>query len=205
MSVKKLLLTIVVVFFASYSIAQVTGGVKAGLNLADQKFSIDGTTAGHQLKAGFHGGVYMIAMINDKFGIQPELLYSMQGSKLEFPLFGYDYVTSFNYLSIPVLARYNFTDRFSAQVGPQFGFLMSAEVEANDGNQTTTTDVKDDYKAMDISGALGGEFEIVGGLGAGIRYIFGLTKINEDDDSDGKVKNSNIQIYLKYRLFGAKK
>jgi hypothetical protein len=203
--VKKLLLTIVVASFASYSYAQnITGGVKAGLNLADQKYSIDGTTAGHQLKAGFHGGVYMIAMINDKFGIQPELLYSMQGSKLEFPLFGYDYVTSFNYLSIPVLARYNFTDRFSAQVGPQFGFLMSAEVEANDGNQTTITDVKDEYKAMDVSGVLGLEFEIVAGLGAGTRYIFGLTKIN-DDDSDGKVKNSNIQIYLKYKLFGGKK
>lgn len=200
---KKLLLAIVVVFIASYSFAQVSLGVKAGLNLSDQKFSSNGTTVGHELKPGFHAGLIVTAMINEKFGIQPEVLFSMQGTKLESGLFSAKYVTSFNYLAVPILARYNFTDRLSIHVGPQIGFLMSAEVEDSNGGQTT--DVKDDYKSTDISGALGGEFEIVSGLGAGVRYVFGLTDIHKDEvDNEGKVKNSNVQIYLKWK-FGGKK
>lgn len=204
---KKLLLTIVVVFFATYSFAQkFSGGVKAGLNLSDQKFSSDGIVVGHKLKPGFHGGLFFTAMINEKFAIQPEVLFSMQGSKLEFDLFDTDYKTSFNYLAVPILARYNFTDRLSAHIGPQIGFLMSAEIEASDGTQTTTSDVKDDYKTMELSAAVGGEFEIVAGFGAGVRYVFGLTNISEDSvDDDTKVKNSIVQIYLKYRLFGGNK
>ena len=206
MVVKKLLLTIAVALFASYSFAQnISGGVKAGLNLADQKYSSDGVTIGHKLKPGFHGGLFVTAMINEKFAIQPELLFSMQGSKLDFAFLGYDYKTSFNYLAIPILARYNFTDRLSVHLGPQIGFLMSAEAEASDGTQVVVSDVKDDYKTVELSGAIGAEIEIIAGLGAGLRFVFGLTEINEDDiDVDAKVKNSIIQIYLKYKLFGGK-
>jgi hypothetical protein len=57
---------------------------------------------------------------------------------------------------------------------------------------------------MEISGAIGGEIDIIGG--AGVRYVFGLSQIHEQGiDNDGKVKNNVFQIYLKYRLFGGNK
>ena len=138
-------------------------------------------------------------MINEKFAIQPEVLFSMQGCKFDFD---YSYETIFNYLSVPVLVRYNITDRISAHAGPQFAFLLSAEGES--GN--IKFDIKEDYKTLDIGGAVGGEIDIIGGLGAGARYVFGLTQIHEFGiDNNGKVKNSLFQIYLNYRLFGGKK
>jgi Outer membrane protein beta-barrel domain len=205
--VKKLLLTSIVVFFASYCFAQgVSGGVKAGLNLANQKFSSDGVTVDSKVRPGLHAGLFLTAMINERFAIQPEVLFSMQGSKLDFDAFDYNYDTYFNYLAIPLLARYNITDRISVHAGPQFGFLMSAEIEISDGTQVIKYDVKDDYKTMEISGAIGGEIDIIGGLGGGVRYVFGLSNINEGGiDDNGKAKNSVFQIYLKCRLFGGNK
>jgi hypothetical protein len=197
--VRKLLLTSALVFLTSYSFAQkISGGVKAGLNLADQKFSSDGVTVESKLKPGLHAGLFLTVMINEKFAVQPEVLYSMQGSKLAFDAFDYNYETSFNYLAVPILARYNITDRISVHAGPQFGFLMSADI------QVINVDVKDDYKTIEISGATGGEINIVGGLGAGMRYVFGLSQIHEGGiDDNGKTKNSVFQIYLTYRFFGA--
>jgi hypothetical protein len=205
--VKKLLLTVVVMILASYTFAQgISGGIKAGLNLADQKYSSDGSTADTKVKPGLHAGLFLTAMINEKFAVQPEVLFSMQGSKLDIDGFDGDYETFFNYIAIPVLARYNITDRISVHAGPQFGFLLSAETEISYGTQVMKTDIKEYYKTTEISGAIGGEIDIIGGLGAGVRYVFGLSQIHKDDiDNTGKVKNSVFQIYLKSRLFGGNK
>lgn len=203
---KKLLLTSAILSLSFCCLAQgFSGGIKAGLNLADQKYSLDGTTVDTKMKSGLNAGVFFVASINDKFAIQPELLFSMEGCKMTLPDLDYDYVISFNYLSIPILARYNITDRISIHAGPQLAFLMSANSELSNGTQVMNVDIKEYYKTMELSGAIGGEIDIIAGLGAGARYVFGLTKIHKDDiDNDGKVKNNVIQIYLKYRLFGGK-
>ena len=204
---KKLLLTSVVIVLVSYSFAQgISGGVKAGLNLADQKYSSDGSTADTNVKPGLHAGLFLVAMINEKFAVQPEVLFSMQGCKLDIDGFDSNYETFFNYVAIPLLARYNITDRISVHAGPQLGFLLSADTEISYGTQVIKTDIKEYYKTMEISGAIGGEIDIIGGLGAGVRYVFGLSQIHKDDiDNTGKVKNSVFQIYLKCRLFGGSK
>ena len=204
---KKLFLTSVVLLFVFYSFGQgIIGGVKAGLNLADQKYTSDGVTVDSKVRPGFHGGLFFTAMINEKFGFQPELLYSMQGCKLDYSSFAYDSETAFNYLAIPLLARYNITDRISVHAGPQVGFLLSADFEIFDGTQVIEIDVQEEYKTMEISGAIGAEVDIVGGLGGGVRYVFGLNNINKEGiDDPGKTKNSVFQIYLKYKLFGGKK
>jgi hypothetical protein len=120
--VKKLLLTSVVLVLTSYTFAQgISGGVKAGLNLADQRYSSDGSTADSKVKPGLHAGLFLIAMINEKFAVQPEVLFSMQGCKLDIDGFDGNYETYFNYVAIPLLARYNITDRISVHAGPQLG------------------------------------------------------------------------------------
>ena len=91
-------------------------------------------------------------------------------------------------------------------MGPQFAFLLLGEYDVSYGTQVIKLDIKEDYKTLDIGGAVGGEIDIVGGLGAGVRYVFGLTEIHEFGiDNNGKVKNRVFQIYLKYRLFGGNK
>jgi len=198
---KKLILICTILFLASGSFAQgLSGGIKAGLNLANQKFSGDGITLDTKAKPGLHVGGYVTWMFTEKLGLQPEVLFSMQGAKFDEDFI--DGQTNFNYLNVPVLVRYNINEMISLHAGPQVGFLLSAEAEA-DGD---TEDIKDDFKGTDISGAFGLGVDLPMGLGFGARYIIGFSQIAEDEpDFQTEVKNSAIQIYACYTLFGKKK
>lgn len=197
---KKLTFTSAIVLIAMYSIAQgISGGIKAGLNLANQKISGDGISFDTKSKAGLHAGAYVTIMFSEKLGLQPEALFSMQGTK--FDIDGFDVQTNFNYLNVPILVRYNITDMISLHAGPQFGFLLSAEAES-DGDKE---DIKDEFKGTDIGGAFGLGVDLPMGLGFGARYIIGLSELADDTDNSGEWKNSALQLYACYKLFGKKK
>jgi Outer membrane protein beta-barrel domain len=169
-------------------------GIKAGVNIANQNYS-DDFNADTKAIVLFHGGVFVTWMFTEKLGLQPEVLFSMQGSKED----GYDYKVITNYVNIPVLVRYDITDMFSVHAGPQFGVLLSAESEYQGGSQ----DLKEYYKGSDIGIAIGAEADDLPlNLGVGVRYIFGLTNVAEEniDFADASVKNGVLQIYVKFRL-----
>jgi hypothetical protein len=169
-------------------------GIKAGVNIANEKYSGDFDTDTKAIVL-FHGGVFVTWMFSEKLGLQPEVLFSMQGSEED----GYDYKVITNYINIPVLVRYNITDMFSVHAGPQFGILLSAEGESNGYKQ----DLKEYYKTSDIGLAIGAEADDLPlNLGVGVRYILGLSNNAEDDIDyeDASVKSGVIQIYVKFRL-----
>ncbi len=196
---KKLTLTSFVLLFAFCSLAQgISGGIKAGLNLANQKITFDGTSIDTKARAGLHVGGFVTWMFTEHLGLQPEALFSMQGSTFDDDFI--DGKTNFNYLTVPVLVRYNVTEVVSLHAGPQFGFLLSAEFESGGDKQ----DVKDEFKGTDIAGAFGLGVDLPMGLGFGARYIIGFTQIAEEDVETPEVKNSAIQIYACYKLFGKK-
>jgi hypothetical protein len=198
---KKLLLTSLVIVLALDSFGQgISGGVKAGANLANQKWTSNGISLDTKARPGIHGGVFVVIMINEKFGVQPEALFSMQGSRWDFS--GDDSKFKFNYLNVPVLLRYNITEMISIHAGPQFGFLLGAEAEDESGD---TADIKDDIKGIDVAGATGVEIDLPMGFGFGARYVLGFSNIAEDDpDFDGEIKNRTFQLYVKYKIFGGK-
>jgi hypothetical protein len=103
----------------------------------------------------------------------------------------------FNYISLPVMLRYNITEQFNIQAGPQLGFLMSAKVSDGDNS----VDIKEFAKGTDFGAAfgVGGDF---GKFNAGARYYLGLSNIAEDAQGDDSFKNNGFQIFLGYRLFG---
>ena len=199
---KKLLLSSFVMVLAVYAYGQgLSGGVKGGLNLANQKYTSDGISLDTKAKPGILIGGYLIYMINEKFGVQPEVLFSMQGSRWDFS--GDDSKFKFNYINVPILARYNITDMISIHAGPQFGFLMSADIEYEDGDEE---DIKDDIKGVDVAGATGVEVNLPMGLGFGARYVLGFTNdVDSDDIDDVELKNRIIQLYVTYTLFGGSK
>lgn len=200
---KKLLLSSFVMVLAVYSYGQgISGGVKAGMNFANQKFTSQGVSLDTKAKPGIHGGVFVVAMINEKFGVQPEALFSVQGSRWDFS--GDDSKFKFNYITVPVLLRYNITEMISIHAGPQIGFLMSAKLEDEDGDEE---DIKDDIKGTDFGAATGAEVILPMGLGFGARYVIGFTNNAEDnaDLDDVEIKNRAFQLYAFYRLFGGGK
>jgi hypothetical protein len=188
---KKLFFTLSLVSLVATGVfAQgISGGLKAGVNFANQKYDISGFSASADARTGFHVGGYLNVAFSEKLSLQPELLYNSLGAKILDTDFKTDYV------SIPVLIKYNPAPIFNIHIGPQFGFLMSAKQDDED--------VKDSMKGLDLGLALGAGVDLPMGLGISARYVMGLSNISDDAaDSDGKVTNTALQLSLSYRLFG---
>ena len=190
---KKVVLSLVVLLISASAFAQLNGGVKAGLNLAD--FGADAKDAfDSKSRIGFHVGGYLTFSLSDAISIQPELLYNSVGAKFEGD--GEDADIVMDYISIPVMFQYNINESFNIQAGPQLGLLMSAKVKA-DGS---SVDIKDSFKGTDfgLNVGVGANF---GKLNATARYCLGLANTFEDS-GDEKGTNNVIQISLGYKLFG---
>lgn len=186
---KKALFSLVAIAaFSAASYAQLSGGIRAGLNLSNQKFSFAGESDSGDLKAGLLVGLYLTGNISDNVAIQPELVYSSFGAGDP------DGDLKMGYISIPILLRYNFNEMVNLHLGPQFGILASADFDGQD--------VKDGYKGLDVGAAVGVGVDL-GAFNAGLRYYFGLSNVAESVDGfDIEAKNSAIQVVVGYRLFG---
>jgi hypothetical protein len=177
---KTIFLLFLLVGFGYSASAQISGGIKGGLNFAN--VDVDGDPDG---RTGYHVGVFASIGAAGIF-IQPELLYSAKGAE-DFDL---------SYIEIPILLRKNFAKVLNIHLGPQFGILTSAESDFGTGS----VDVKDELKGADLSAVFGAGVNLPGGLSAGGRYVLGLSDI--DDGFGTEIKNRTFQIYVGYKLFG---
>lgn len=192
---KKVLLSLVVLAVSSVTtFAQISGGIKAGVNFANQKVSADGFSITPDARTAFHAGVYVNIGLAEKMSIQPELLYNSVGSEWDGSEIKVDY------LSLPIMFKYNVAPIVNLQAGPQFGFVMSADAEGED--------IKDLVKGTDLGFGLGAGVDLPMGLNFTARYIFGLSNIGEDEFFDGatdaSLKNNVFQLSVGYRIFGGK-
>lgn len=182
--------------------AQISFGVKAGASLTN--FTGD-DTSDLKSKIGAHGGLVAKFGVNDMFSIQPELLYSMKGARIEFG--DEKYASSLNYIDVPVLAKVATGDNGSGlffELGPQFGFLVSANQESPDpttGNKVDT-DIKELLNTFDFGYAAGLGYQLESGPMIGLRYNGGITKLEKESDT-GSTRNSAFQLYVGY-MFGGK-
>jgi hypothetical protein len=173
-------------------------GVKAGPNFANIDTKADpGQT--YKNRTGFHGGAFALFKLT-KIGIQPELLFSQQGSKVE--INGTDLESNFNYINVPIILKLYLAAGLNLQVGPQLGFVSKAEVESfvnGASGSTTKTDVKDQLKGQDLSLALGAGWDLPFGLTLDARYNLGLSKVNDSAGSEA-AKNQVFQVSLGYKF-----
>lgn len=188
---KKTILTIACVAILSlyaFSQAQFALGLKGGLNFA--KFDATDVSGSLKNKTGFNGGAFALIKLT-KIGIQPEILFSQQGSKFEFD--GNNIDNNFDYINIPVILKLYTVAGINIQAGPQFGFLTRAEIDGSN--------VKDSFKGSDLSLALGLGWDLPFGLTFDARYNLGLTKIDESDPGFDAVKNQVIQLSVGFKMF----
>jgi len=194
-------------------------GIKAGANLSEFKIENEDnatTSFSTQNKGGYHGGVFVNIPLSSTFRVQPELVYSMQGSKVSATAPAvpsgttkYTYDSKLGYLNLPIMVQYQTPGGFFVETGPQIGYLLSAKNEGTGTNNNTgEVDIKDNLDKTDIAWAGGiGYFSRIG-LGVSARYNFGLRDINEDNSNgssnQGKIKNRVMQFGLFWQ-FGAGK
>lgn len=175
--------------------AQAAIGIKGGLNFA--KLDIENVSTDN--RTGFHGGAFMLFKFS-KIGIQPELIFSKQGSSFKFN--SQDLNANYDYINIPIILKLYTVAGINIQVGPQFGFIAKAEQDVlNVGTNTITKqDVKDQIKGSDLSAAIGLGWDLPFGLMIDARYNLGLSKINDSTGSP-ESKNQVIQVALGYKFF----
>lgn len=166
-------------------------GIKGGLNLYDVHHDVK---TENDLKVGFHFGMLGHIHINEFWAIQPEIVFSTQGSKYKID----DKVTKYNlsYINVPVLLQYMFDNGFRLEAGPQVGFLIIAKAK----NDQNTIDFKDDLKLIDFALSLGASYIFPPtGFGVDARYNFGLSNINKT----GTVHSTNRGVQLGvFYIFG---
>lgn len=185
---KKLLVLVFVLSSvgATYAQVQVALGLKAGANIS--KFD----DADADNLTSFHAGAFGLFKFT-KIGIQPEILFSQQGSTFEEAGEKFDFETA--YVTIPVMVKLYLIGGLNLQAGPQFGFLTKADLEGQG-------DVKDKMKGSDLSANVGLGWDLPFGLTLDARYNIGLSDLNDDEDTfgDASFKSRVIQLSVGYKI-----
>jgi hypothetical protein len=187
---KKLIgLAVVLIGLSGIANAQrFTVGGKAGANLT----KITGKAFKEEFNLGYHVGAFAEIDLGKKWGIQPELIWNQvnthPASGIDSVLNNWQHNTSsiqLNYLTIPILLRYNVGSLVTLNLGPQFGILTSKD-------KTLWNNSKEAFK--------GGDFSMVGGLQLNLkmlrvygRYNIGLSNINDVGNQD-KWKSQQLQF-----------
>ena len=166
-------------------------GIKSGSNFATQNIkSISGTKS----ITGLHVGVFTYIKLPLIFGIQPEIQYSTQGTKINSTT-----MRSIDYLNVPILVRSSFGP-MNIHFGPQFGILTGAINEVSG----IPTDIKDKFLKRDFSLVLDVSVEPVDRFIFSVRYVRGLKNISDDDPFANETKNTTFQFSFGYVLIRLK-
>lgn len=208
---KHVVLAIALLLLASQAHAQL--GIKGGVNQAvlSGRVGEDAT-----YKTYFHAGIFYEAKVLGPISIQPELLYSLQGSQLKGSAIlngrTTDYTTQLNYIQLPILVKVTLGPVY-VEAGPQFGYLVSAneqgtiQVRNASGNpQFTSADQSstDNYKRNDFALCAGVGVKLGPIVRVGGRFVAGLNDINDAQYltgvNDPKLKNRVFQFYAAFQL-----
>lgn len=180
-------------------------GAKAGVNFA----TFGGDNIGDiKSKTGFHVGALVEIPVNERFWVQPEILYTAQGAKVEAeyagPINPITATTTFqlDYIQVPIMGKYYVIEGLAIEAGPQVAFLVKStgefETTIAGVNVKEEMDLDDGISKIDFSLGVGASYRLDMGVFFGARYNFGLTNIYKDSDSDSKNQNRVFQISAGY-------
>lgn len=141
-------------FFAAFLLAgtffvnaqETKFGVKAGVDIATVKVKVLGTTASASETGFFVGGFANIG-VSEKFSVQPELLYVA--------------ITDFNFLSVPILAKYSIAEKIGLVAGPSLNYFLDAE---------------EDKLKLNID--FGGMYDITEEIDINLKYSLGMGDVS---------------------------
>jgi Outer membrane protein beta-barrel domain len=173
-------------------------GVKGGVNFAT--FSSDDEPAiPFDYRIGLAAGGFFTWPIGSHLDIQPEALYSQQGTTLD--VLGVDSAIKIDYLATPILVRFRLQSSGRGLVlfaGPSLGFKLSAKAVSEFGDVTTKDDIGDEIESFDYGVVFGAGWE-AGRLMIDGRYTWGLSNISTRED-DPKTQHRVISVLAGVRF-----
>lgn len=174
-----LLFFVLLVSFCGNGLAQeLRFGVKGGANVA----TIGGDhTENLDPRISVHLGGLLEVPLNGKFALQPELLYSSQGSSQQY----YNLVTDssvktktkLDYIHVPVMGKYYIIKNLSIELGPQIGFLVLAKNKYKGHMDSGRIDVRDFYSTLDFGIGAGASYYLNNGVFFSLRFNKGISNI----------------------------
>lgn len=184
---KLILLAAIAVSTVSTSFAQgeVHFGAKAGVNVASigGDAYLGGGFGSFGSRVSFHVGGLVEVPITEKISVQPEILYSSQGSNWDFTGAG---DIQLNYVNFPIMGKYHIIEGLSGELGPVIGVLIKADQSG--------VDVKDSYKSTDIAIGIGATYRLPMGVFFSLRYNKGITDINDVSGYTYSNQNNVFQV-----------
>lgn len=173
---KKIILTVfIAVLTVINAEAQAEVGIKAGVNFA----SIMGETPrGLRFRTAYDFGLVAEFETSPSTSVQPEIMYSSQGFHYDGGRINGEIIAEDNYkldyLNIPIVFKYYFSEGASFEVGPQVGFLLSAKTADNTINNG---DLRDNLTNASFDFLVGFGYKFDNGFNLNARYVGGLTNI----------------------------
>ena len=166
---------------AAPALAQMSYGVKAGINYADVSFDGDVASSG---RVGLLAGGFVTLPLRGWLAAQSEVIYTVKGTSVDIADIETDFIV--DYVEVPVLARISFRKNMYVAGGPSMAFRVRARSRTDFGGSTEEIDVKDDVESFDLGvvGAVGIEF---GKWVFDGRYTHGLSDL--DPSEDAKTRN----------------
>jgi outer membrane protein with beta-barrel domain len=189
----------------------VTAGVKAGMVLTsvpnagqvlDQISGVESVDV--SAKLGITGGGFVQFAFNDRFSLQPEMLFVMKGVKLDLAANAGNVTANINYLELPLFVRFtrslNDTLRGFLMAGPAFSVKVgtSATLDGTAGN--TDLDIDPAIGSRDVGLLFAGGIEWQRFL-VEARYALGLNDIATDIYShEDELRNRAFSVMVGLRL-----
>ncbi len=221
---KILLIAAALAVVSSAAQAQITWGLKGGLNIScfsnsDEIVNTLGIEGSSAMKTGIYAGGFMEWRFARILALQPELYYSRQGTSfVDKPTddLTVRYRIRANYLNLPIMVKIYPLKSLSIEVGPQISYALTAKlfekgVDTEEGafsgigydkevDHTKFRLKGDSYNAFDFGVAMGVTYQFKEYTALSARYYLGLGDFNKDNKfGASSLQNRVIQVGLEFR------
>lgn len=175
--------------------AQVSAGVRAGLNLAD--LALDPEEVDSKILSRFVGGVFVTVPVNPVVAFQPEVLFSQQGTR--FREEGVTAKLKLDYIQVPLLGKFRLGSHVPIAIllGPSLGYRTNATFDVPGFPAELEQEFEDELKRFDFGLVTGVGLDF-GPLVIDGRYTWGLTNIGKEEaiapGDNGSAKNRVLSL-----------
>jgi hypothetical protein len=196
-NLRAVLLPAIVCFLFLTSTAQPQAGIKAGLNYT----GLSGYNGDNLVS--FHTGAFVHVTINEKWRIQPELLYSCEGQ--HYLVYDEDpdpikFTIALNYIQLPLLVQYFPLQSLYIEAGPQFSVLASAYSK---GIGDDHMNVKRSFGNTQFGLNLGAGYFFNQQVGIYTRYYMGLTDVTAYNSDMNRSHTWQLGIAFRFKNKGS--
>lgn len=191
----RLTLTLIAVFTVMVTHAQVTTGLKLGMNFANYRQNKNDKL--YDTRIGINAGVVAQIHLFEKLYLQPELLYTQKGARFpsNVPVNGRIVL---NYVSLALQPACKIIPELQVSVGPEVGYLVKNKWDVND---PIFASLGKNHHGWDVSINYSLAFFPSRDVAFELRYQRGIHAVNQATLTDGLGNEIRTERYGRNHVF----